>query len=64
MRKEDRKVLFIRDIIEIQSGLNILLSAIRNEYDKPELSDIENLLEIITAKYSKLTNEAKELLAD
>ncbi len=61
MNKEDRIAVFLQDLRDIKSSLQLIQIAVKNEFEPPSLSDISNLLEILLSKYSKTVDTAEDL---
>ena len=62
MNREDEIANFIQNLKDIKSSLYVLQLAVKNEFEQPESADIDNMLEIIIAKYSKTLASAENLL--
>ncbi len=62
MNKEDEIANLMQNLEDVKSSLKILSAAIKNEYNPPELADIENSLEIIQSKYSEAIEQAEKLI--
>ena len=63
MNTEDKIANLIQNLKDIQSGLKILQSAVKNEFNPPELIDIENSLEFIQSKYSETIEQVESLIS-
>ncbi|MBQ8458551.1 hypothetical protein IJ541_00450 [bacterium] len=61
MNREDEIAVFLQNLKDVQSSLKVLHSAVKNEFEPPELKDIENSLEIITSKYAEVIEKTDSL---
>ena len=61
MNKEDRIAVFLQDLKDIKSSLQLIQIAAKNEFEPPLLSDISNSLEILLSKYSKIIKTSEDL---
>ena len=60
-KESDKRALFYQAMLELHSSLKVLQSALICDYNPPELTDIENLVEILALRQKELLIQYKKL---